>query len=71
VPAVSRGVRQTVRELEQEFQRENQGVRFIYNYDESEYINQAVRLVEGNLLTGALLATLVLLLFLVPCGRWR
>jgi len=64
VPAVSRGVRQTVRELEQEFQRENQGVRFIYNYDESEYINQAVRLVEGNLLTGALLATLVLLLFL-------
>jgi len=64
VPAVSRGVRQTVRELEQEFQRENQGVRFIYNYDESEYINQAVRLVEVNLITGAVLATLVLLLFL-------
>ncbi len=64
VPAVSRGVRQTVRELEQEFQRGNQGVRFIYNYDESEYINQAVRLVEVNLITGAVLATLVLLLFL-------
>ncbi len=64
VPEVSQGVRQTVRELEQEFQRENQGVRFVYNYDESEYIQQAVGLVQGNLITGAVLATLVLVLFL-------
>ncbi|MEN9215821.1 MAG: efflux RND transporter permease subunit [Gloeomargarita sp. HHBFW_bins_162] len=64
VPEVSRGVRQTVRELAQEFQRQNQGVRFVYNYDESEYINQSVRLVEMNLITGAVLATVVLILFL-------
>ncbi len=64
VPAVAKGVREAIAELQAEFDRQNQGIRFIYNYDESEYINQSVSFVEGNLVTGALLATMVLILFL-------
>jgi HAE1 family hydrophobic/amphiphilic exporter-1 len=64
VPAVARGVRERIAELQAEFDRQNEGIRFVYNYDESQYINQSIKLVEGNLITGAFLATLVLVLFL-------
>ncbi|KYC35794.1 acriflavin resistance protein [Scytonema hofmannii PCC 7110] len=64
VPQLSQGIRTTLAELEQQFDRAGEGIRFVYNYDENEYINQSVALVQGNLVSGALLATIVLLLFL-------
>lgn len=64
VPDVAQGVRATLAELEQQFDRDGEGIQFVYNYDESLYINQSVSLVQGNLITGALLATVVLVLFL-------
>ncbi|MBD1868832.1 efflux RND transporter permease subunit [Cyanobacteria bacterium FACHB-471] len=64
VPNVARGVRSAITELEAQFDQEGEGIQFIYNYDESEYINQAIAFVQGNLVSGALLATAVLLLFL-------
>jgi HAE1 family hydrophobic/amphiphilic exporter-1 len=64
VPEVSRGVRATLAELEAQFDRQGEGIGFVYNYDESEYINQSVFLVQENLVSGAVLAVLVLILFL-------
>ncbi|MBK8534498.1 MAG: efflux RND transporter permease subunit [Candidatus Competibacteraceae bacterium] len=64
VPQVAQGVRAAIAEIEEQFDRVGEGIDFIYNYDESEYVNQAVELMWGNLLAGAALATLVLLLFL-------
>jgi hydrophobic/amphiphilic exporter-1 (mainly G- bacteria), HAE1 family len=64
VPEVSAGVRREIAQLEQEFDRQGEGIDFVYNYDESEYINQSVSLVQENLISGAVLAVLVLLLFL-------
>ncbi len=64
VPEVSQGIRDTLADLEAQFQRQGEGIHFVYNYDESLYINQSVALVQGNLISGALLATLVLVLFL-------
>jgi HAE1 family hydrophobic/amphiphilic exporter-1 len=64
VPEVSRGVREIISEFQQQFDRQGEGIRFVYNYDENEYVEQSIALVEGNLLTGALLATAVLILFL-------
>ncbi|MCU0570785.1 MAG: efflux RND transporter permease subunit [Oculatellaceae cyanobacterium Prado106] len=64
VPLVSQGVRQAITELEAQFDRQGEGITFVYNYDENEYVGQSVKLVEGNLIGGAILATGVLLLFL-------
>ncbi|MGL4881157.1 MAG: efflux RND transporter permease subunit, partial [Waterburya sp.] len=64
VPEVSQGIRATIAEFQTQFDRDGEGIRFVYNYDESEYINQSVALVQENLLGGALLAVIVLLLFL-------
>jgi hydrophobic/amphiphilic exporter-1 (mainly G- bacteria), HAE1 family len=64
VPNVARDVRAAIAELETQFNEAGEGVRFVYNYDESRYISQSVAFVQGNLVTGALLATVVLLLFL-------
>ncbi|BAZ16460.1 cation/multidrug efflux pump [Calothrix sp. NIES-4071] len=64
VPEVAKGVRAAITELEAQFDRANEGIKFIYNYDESEYINQSVTLVQENLLSGSLLAVVILLLFL-------
>ncbi|AFY48948.1 cation/multidrug efflux pump [Nostoc sp. PCC 7524] len=64
VPEVAKGVRKEITALQAEFDQQNQGIRFAYNYDESQYINQSVAFVQGNLVTGALLATIVLILFL-------
>jgi len=62
VPNVAPGVRRL--RTGSQFDQEGEGIRFIYNYDESEYINQAIAFVQGNLVSGALLAAAVLLLFL-------
>jgi hydrophobic/amphiphilic exporter-1 (mainly G- bacteria), HAE1 family len=64
VPVVSRQVRETIAELEAQFDRQNQAVRFFVNYDENDYISQSVLLVQENLLGGSILAVIVLLLFL-------
>ncbi|MCC5668769.1 efflux RND transporter permease subunit [Nostoc sp. CHAB 5784] len=64
VPEVAKGIRAEITALQTEFDRENQGIRFVYNYDESEYINQSIAFVQENLISGALLAIIVLLLFL-------
>ena len=64
VPDVAKGVRAAITELEAQFDRAGEGIKFVYNYDESEYINQSVTLVQENLISGSLLAVLVLLLFL-------
>ncbi|MCC5625584.1 efflux RND transporter permease subunit, partial [Nostoc sp. CHAB 5715] len=64
VPEVAKGIRAEIAALQTEFDRQNQGIRFVYNYDESDYINQSVSFVGENLVSGALLATIVLLLFL-------
>jgi len=64
VPKVAKGVRDTITQLEQELNRQGISMRFAYNYDESQYIEQSISLVQGNLISGALLATLVLVLFL-------
>ncbi|MBH8552931.1 efflux RND transporter permease subunit [Nostocaceae cyanobacterium CENA357] len=64
VPEVAKGIRAEIAALQTEFDRQNQGIRFVYNYDESQYINQSIEFVQGNLVSGALLATIVLILFL-------
>jgi hydrophobic/amphiphilic exporter-1 (mainly G- bacteria), HAE1 family len=64
VPAISKGVREALTELEAQFDRQNQGVKFYINYDENDYISQSVLLVQENLLSGSVLAIIVLLLFL-------
>ncbi|GAB1542581.1 efflux RND transporter permease subunit [Scytonema sp. NUACC21] len=64
VPEVAKGIRATLVELEAQFDRAGEGIDFVYNYDESNYINQSVALVQENLVSGAVLATIVLLLFL-------
>ncbi len=64
VPEVSRGIRTTLNRLQERFDQQNEGLTFRIAYDESDYIDQSVALMRNNLITGALLATAVLLLFL-------
>jgi HAE1 family hydrophobic/amphiphilic exporter-1 len=64
VPEVATGVREVITEFQEQFDRQGEGIQFVYNYDESEYINQSVLLVQENLVGGAVLAVIVLLLFL-------
>lgn len=64
VPEVSRGLRDAVAELNDRFARSGEAVRVEVFYDESDYIDGAVALVQGNLVIGGLLATAVLILFL-------
>jgi hydrophobic/amphiphilic exporter-1 (mainly G- bacteria), HAE1 family len=64
VPEVAKGVKAVLADLEAQFDRQNQGVAFEILYDESSYIEQSVSNVRGDLITGGVLAILVLLLFL-------
>ncbi len=64
VPAVSQGVRETLARLQKQFDQEGQGVYFEIPYDESSYIDQSVSTVQWDLITGGVLAIIVLLLFL-------
>jgi hydrophobic/amphiphilic exporter-1 (mainly G- bacteria), HAE1 family len=64
VPEVARGVKEVLANLEAQFDRQKQGVAFEILYDESTYIEQSVANVRGDLITGGVLAILVLLLFL-------
>ncbi len=64
VPSVSQGVHATLDRLQQQFDGLDAGVQFAIAYDESSYIDQSLSLMRGNLFTGAILAIVVLLLFL-------
>ncbi|MCY6490961.1 efflux RND transporter permease subunit [Leptolyngbya sp. GGD] len=64
VPEISKGVREAISELQAQFDEQKEGIQFVFNYDENEYVGQSVKFVQENLIAGALLATIVLLLFL-------
>ncbi|MDV3349133.1 efflux RND transporter permease subunit [Leptothoe sp. LEGE 181152] len=64
VPEISQGIRTALVELEERFDREGEGIVFDIPYDENDYINDSISFVRGNLVIGAMLASLVLLLFL-------
>ena len=64
VPEISQGIREVLIDLESRFDREGEGVAFEINYDENDYVNQSISFVQGNLIVGAILAALVLMLFL-------
>lgn len=64
VPQVSQGVRAALADLQAQFDRQGEGVEFEVVYDESTYIDQSVSNVRGDLITGGVLAIVVLLLFL-------
>ncbi|MEO0825423.1 MAG: efflux RND transporter permease subunit [Cyanobacteria bacterium J06642_9] len=64
VPEISQGIRTALTELEARFDREGEGIAFDIPYDENDYINQSISFVQGNLIVGAILASLMLLLFL-------
>ncbi|MDJ0661863.1 MAG: efflux RND transporter permease subunit [Crocosphaera sp.] len=64
VPEISSGIRSALGELEQRFDREGDGITFDITYDENDYINASISFVQSNLIMGAILAALILLLFL-------
>ena len=64
VPQISAGIREGLVELEARFDREGEGIAFDIPYDENDYINDSISFVQGNLIIGAILAALILLLFL-------
>ncbi|MEM8718569.1 MAG: efflux RND transporter permease subunit [Cyanobacteria bacterium P01_G01_bin.39] len=64
VPEISAGIREALVDLEARFDREGEGIAFDIPYDENDYIEESISFVQGNLIIGAILAALVLLLFL-------
>ncbi len=64
VPEISAGIREALVELEARFDREGEGIAFDIPYDENDYINESISFVQTNLIIGAILAALVLVLFL-------
>lgn len=63
-PDISEGIHQALKELEQRFDRQNEGITFDITYDENDYINDSISFVQSNLFIGALLASFILVLFL-------
>jgi HAE1 family hydrophobic/amphiphilic exporter-1 len=64
VPAISTAVRSKLEEIQAELDNRGEGVKFLINYDENDYIQQSINMVQSNLITGSILAAAVLLLFL-------
>ncbi|MTF39335.1 efflux RND transporter permease subunit [Cyanobacterium aponinum] len=64
VPVISQGIRQQLALLEERFDRAGEGIAFDITYDENDYVNQSISFVQSNLIIGAILAALILLLFL-------
>ncbi|MGK7892666.1 MAG: efflux RND transporter permease subunit [Xenococcus sp. (in: cyanobacteria)] len=64
VPEISAGIREALVDLEARFDREGEGITFDIPYDENDYINESIAFVRSNLIIGAILAALILLLFL-------
>lgn len=61
---LSTRLREKIKELESRFQARGENIAIDVAYDESGYVDQSISLVRSNLLLGAGLATIVLLLFL-------
>ena len=64
VPVISEKIREAIADLQTRFNRENEGISFIIPYDENDYINQSIFFVQQNMVIGAILASIILLLFL-------
>ena len=64
VPQISEGIREQLSNLEARFDRQGEGIAFDITYDENDYINESISFVQNNLIIGAILAALILLLFL-------
>jgi HAE1 family hydrophobic/amphiphilic exporter-1 len=64
VPQISQGIRSKLAQLATRFEREGEGITFDITYDENDYIKQSISFVQSNLMLGAILAALILLLFL-------
>lgn len=64
VPSISEAVRGQLVQLQEELDSRGEGVEFLINYDENDYIQQSINLVQGNLIIGSILAAVILLLFL-------
>lgn len=64
VPQISTQVKKAISELQSRFNRENEGINFVVPYDENDYIDQSILFVQQNMIIGAILASITLLLFL-------
>lgn len=64
VPILSGKLQEAIKKFETRIQQRGENVSIWVAYDEADYVGQSVSLVRSNLLMGAVLATLVLLLFL-------
>ncbi|TVQ41754.1 MAG: efflux RND transporter permease subunit [Gloeocapsa sp. DLM2.Bin57] len=64
VPSISEAVRGQLVQLQEELDSRGEGVEFLINYDENDYIQQSISLVQSNLIIGSILAAVILLLFL-------
>jgi hydrophobic/amphiphilic exporter-1 (mainly G- bacteria), HAE1 family len=64
VTELAANLRETLDTLQTRLQARGENIEIQIAYDESEYVGQSVSLVRSNLLLGAVLATIVLLLFL-------
>ncbi len=63
VITVMRGIKEAIRELNRGLLKDR-GLKILQVYDETEYIDSAIRLVKNNLYVGSILAISVLLIFL-------
>ncbi|MGK7946054.1 MAG: efflux RND transporter permease subunit, partial [Microcystaceae cyanobacterium] len=63
-PVISKGVREALVEIEERLDQAGEGIAFDITYDENDYIQGAINFVQGNLIIGAILAALILILFL-------
>jgi HAE1 family hydrophobic/amphiphilic exporter-1 len=64
VTVLAANLRKTLDEIETRLQTRGENIDIQVAYDESEYVSQSVSLVRSNLMMGAVLATIILLLFL-------
>lgn len=64
VPELSAKLRKVISDFENRLQKRGENISIWAAYDESEYVAQSVSLVQSNLMLGAVLATIVLVLFL-------
>jgi HAE1 family hydrophobic/amphiphilic exporter-1 len=64
VVQICRDLEKRVAELNKEFLEKNMDAQLVIVYQDVSYIDQAIQLAKGNLIEGAILAILVLLVFL-------
>ncbi|MCA9779770.1 MAG: efflux RND transporter permease subunit, partial [Candidatus Eremiobacteraeota bacterium] len=64
VTVLAANLREALDQMQTRLQNRGENIAIDIAYDESEYVGQSVSLVRSNLMLGAVLATIVLLLFL-------